>query len=88
MGGYLRASLVFEQDQQPSHRTLSPPRSHANAPRTPPQTPRAKRQDPAYVPVPPDEKNARRVQRIMAFALPALCDAVGTTLMNVGLFFT
>lgn len=31
---------------------------------------------------------ARRVGRILAFAVPALCDACGTTLMNVGLFFT
>ncbi|KAI8462765.1 MAG: hypothetical protein J3K34DRAFT_527501 [Monoraphidium minutum] len=49
---------------------------------------KAKRLDPAYVPVPRDEKMARRVARITAFAVPALCDAVGTTLMNVGLFFT
>ncbi|KIZ04060.1 Uncharacterized protein MNEG_3904 [Monoraphidium neglectum] len=49
---------------------------------------KAKRQDPAYQPLPQEEKMARRVARIMAFAVPALCDACGTTLMNVGLFFT
>jgi hypothetical protein len=53
-----------------------------------PNRARAKRLDPNYTPVPHEEKRARRVKRIMAFALPALCDACGTTLMNVGLFFT
>lgn len=50
---------------------------------------RAKRRaDPNYTPAPPEEKRARRAARAWAFALPALCDATGTTLMNVGLFFT
>jgi drug/metabolite transporter (DMT)-like permease len=47
-----------------------------------------KRLDPAYVPRPHHEKRSRRIQRIMAFAVPTLADACGTTLMNVGLFFT
>jgi hypothetical protein len=49
---------------------------------------KAKRRDPAYVPMPAQEKRSRRIGRIMAFAVPALCDATGTSLMNIGLFYT
>lgn len=49
---------------------------------------KAKRTNPEYVPMPADEKRSRRVKRILAFAVPALCDATGTTLMNVGLIYT
>lgn len=35
-----------------------------------------------------EEKQTRNTNRIFAFAVPALCDACGTTLMNVGLYFT
>jgi hypothetical protein len=46
---------------------------------------KAKRLDPAYVPMPAHEKRSRRWGRIMAFAVPTLCDATGTSLMNIGL---
>lgn len=49
---------------------------------------KAKRLDPAYVPMPAEEKRTRRIGRIMAFAVPTLCDATGTSLMNIGLFYT
>ncbi len=49
---------------------------------------RAKRANPAYVPMAEHDKRARRLKRIIAFALPALCDATGTTFMNVGLYYT
>ncbi|WIA33541.1 hypothetical protein OEZ86_006665 [Tetradesmus obliquus] len=49
---------------------------------------KAKRRNPAYVPMHPDEKRSRRISRILAFAVPTLCDATGTTLMNVGLIYT
>ncbi|KAF6261039.1 hypothetical protein COO60DRAFT_1294068 [Scenedesmus sp. NREL 46B-D3] len=49
---------------------------------------KAKRRNPAYVPMHPDEKRSRRIGRILAFAVPTLCDATGTTLMNVGLIYT
>lgn len=49
---------------------------------------RAKRADPDYVPMPHHEKVARRWRRIMAFVLPTLCDATGSSLMNIGLFYT
>ncbi|WIA13396.1 hypothetical protein OEZ85_006976 [Tetradesmus obliquus] len=49
---------------------------------------KAKRRNPAYVPMHPDEKRSRRISRILAFAVPTLCDAMGTTLMNVGLIYT
>jgi hypothetical protein len=35
-----------------------------------------------------EEKRSRRISRILAFAVPTLCDATGTTLMNVGLIYT
>lgn len=31
---------------------------------------------------------AFRLRRVLAFAIPATCDAVGTTLLNVGLYYT
>ena len=31
---------------------------------------------------------AFRLRRVLAFAIPATCDAVGTTLINVGLYYT
>jgi hypothetical protein len=37
---------------------------------------------------PTEEKRSRRVSRILAFAVPTLCDATGSTLMNVGLIYT
>lgn len=49
---------------------------------------KAKRLNPAYVPMHPEEKRSRRIGRILAFAIPTLCDATATTLMNVGLFYT
>eukprot|EP00882_Tetradesmus_deserticola_P026641 GHRQ01029407.1.p1 GENE.GHRQ01029407.1~~GHRQ01029407.1.p1 ORF type:complete len:319 (+),score=128.52 GHRQ01029407.1:1002-1958(+) len=49
---------------------------------------KAKRRNPAYVPMHPDEKRSRRISRILAFAVPTLCDATGTTLMNIGLIYT
>jgi hypothetical protein len=49
---------------------------------------RAKRRDPAYVPMAPADKRSRRLGRILAFAVPTLCDATGTSLMNIGLFYT
>jgi hypothetical protein len=42
----------------------------------------------AVVVAPTDEKRSRRIGRILAFAVPTLCDATGTTLMNVGLIYT
>jgi hypothetical protein len=48
----------------------------------------AKRAVPGYVPLPHAEKLSRRVARVLAFAVPTLCDATATTLMNVGLFYT
>lgn len=33
-------------------------------------------------------KRARRLRITAAFALPALCDAAATTLLNVGLYYT
>eukprot|EP00879_Flechtneria_rotunda_P000652 GHRR01000766.1.p1 GENE.GHRR01000766.1~~GHRR01000766.1.p1 ORF type:complete len:730 (+),score=256.50 GHRR01000766.1:2549-4738(+) len=49
---------------------------------------RAKRLDPSYIPMHPAAKRSRRISRILAFAVPTLCDATGTTLMNIGLFYT
>lgn len=49
---------------------------------------KAKRLNPAYVPMAAEEKRSRRISRILAFAVPTLCDATGTTFMNVGLFYT
>ncbi|KAF8058115.1 SLC35F6 [Scenedesmus sp. PABB004] len=49
---------------------------------------KAKRRDPAYVPMAREEKRSRRLARVLAFAVPTLCDATGTTLMNVGLIYT
>jgi hypothetical protein len=49
---------------------------------------RAKRRLPGYVPMGEQEKRSRRVARILAFAVPTLCDATGTSLMNIGLFYT
>ena len=31
---------------------------------------------------------AFRLRRVLAFAAPACCDAVATTLLNIGLFYT
>jgi hypothetical protein len=49
---------------------------------------RAKRRDPAYTPLPIEEKRSRRFARIMAFAVPTMCDATATTAMNLGLYYT
>jgi hypothetical protein len=49
---------------------------------------RRKRADPLYVPMAQQEKLTRRWRRIMAFAVPTLCDATGSSLMNIGLFYT
>lgn len=36
----------------------------------------------------PSEKLTLNINRIFAFAVPALCDACATTLLNIGLFYT
>lgn len=38
--------------------------------------------------LPPEEQRSRNLKRFLAFAIPAMCDACATTLMNVGLYFT
>lgn len=33
-------------------------------------------------------RSAHSIQALLAFSIPAACDACGTTLLNIGLFFT
>lgn len=49
---------------------------------------RKKRRDPAYVPMAAADKRSRTLSRVLAFAVPTLCDATATTAMNLGLFYT
>ncbi len=40
------------------------------------------------IPSKPKAPTAYHVRRLLAFAVPTLCDATATTLLNVGLFYT